>query len=130
MRSRRGRRGFNENYARELLELHTLGVDGGYTQDDVVGLARILTGWTIDQPRQGGGFIFRAAMHDTGTKTLLGQTFGPSGQAEGEFALDLLASHPVDREAHRDKAGAAVRRRRTPGRGHRSRRPGVPRDER
>jgi uncharacterized protein (DUF1800 family) len=87
-------RGLNENYARELLELHTLGVDGGYTQDDVVGLARILTGWTIDQPRQGGGFIFRTAMHDTGTKTLLGQTFGASGQSEGEFALDLLASHP------------------------------------
>lgn len=87
-------RGLNENYARELLELHTLGVDGGYTQDDVVGLARILTGWTIDQPRQGGGFVFRAAMHDTGTKTLLGRTFAPSGQAEGEFALDLLASHP------------------------------------
>jgi uncharacterized protein (DUF1800 family) len=87
-------RGLNENYARELLELHTLGVDGGYGQEDVVGLARILTGWTIDQPRQGGGFVFRAAMHDAGTKTLLGRTFGPSGQAEGEFALDLLASHP------------------------------------
>jgi len=90
----RATRGLNENYARELLELHTLGVDGGYTQDDVVALARILTGWTVDQPRQGGGFIFRPATHDTGTKTLLGQTFGPSGQAEGEFALDLLASHP------------------------------------
>jgi uncharacterized protein (DUF1800 family) len=87
-------RGLNENYARELLELHTLGVDGGYGQEDVVGLARILTGWTIDQPRQGGAFVFRAAMHDAGTKTLLGRTFGPSGQAEGEFALDLLASHP------------------------------------
>jgi uncharacterized protein (DUF1800 family) len=87
-------RGLNENYARELLELHTLGVDGGYNQEDVVALARILTGWTIDQPRQGGGFLFRAAMHDTGTKTLLGRTFGPSGQSEGEFALDLLASHP------------------------------------
>jgi uncharacterized protein (DUF1800 family) len=87
-------RGLNENYARELLELHTLGVDGGYTQDDVVALARILTGWTIDQPRQGGGFVFRQPMHDAGTKTLLGRTFGASGQSEGEFALDLLASHP------------------------------------
>ena len=95
MRQRqRPARGLNENYARELLELHTLGVDGGYTQGDVVALARILTGWTIDQPRQGGGFVFRPALHDAGTKTLLGKTFGPSGQSEGEFALDLLASHP------------------------------------
>jgi uncharacterized protein (DUF1800 family) len=87
-------RGLNENYARELLELHTLGVDGGYTQGDVVALARILTGWTIDQPRQGGGFIFRQPLHDAGTKTLLGRTVGGSGQSEGEFALDVLASHP------------------------------------
>jgi len=95
MRPAQPARGLNENYARELLELHTLGVDGGYTQDDVVALARILTGWTIDQPRQGGGFIFRAATHDTGTKVLLGKTFGPAGQSEGEFALDLLAAHPA-----------------------------------
>lgn len=95
MRQRpRPTRGLNENYARELLELHTLGVDGGYTQADVVALARILTGWTIDQPRQGGGFIFRPGQHDSGTKTLLGKTFGASGQSEGESALDLLAKHP------------------------------------
>ena len=95
MRPAQPARGLNENYARELLELHTLGVDGGYTQNDVVALARILTGWTIEQPRQGGGFIFRAATHDTGTKVLLGKTFGPAGQSEGEFALDLLAAHPA-----------------------------------
>jgi uncharacterized protein (DUF1800 family) len=88
-------RGINENYARELMELHTLGVDGGYTQDDVVALAKILTGWTIDRPRQGGAFVFRAAMHDTSTKTLLGVTFAPDGEHEGERALDLLARHPA-----------------------------------
>ena len=88
-------RGLNENYARELMELHTLGVDGGYTQQDVVALARILTGWTIDQPRQGGAYIFRDAIHDSGTKTLLGKTFASTGEAEGKFALDLLASHPA-----------------------------------
>jgi uncharacterized protein (DUF1800 family) len=93
-RLRRPRRGLNENLAREILELHTLGVDGGYSQKDVVELARILTGWTIDQPRNGGGFVFRPVMHDTGTKTLLGETFGPAGELEGERALDLLAQHP------------------------------------
>ena len=90
----RPQRGLNENYARELMELHTLGVDGGYTQADVVALARILTGWTIDQPRNGGSFIFRLGMHDAGTKVLLGSTFHAAGQVEGEQALDLLAGHP------------------------------------
>jgi uncharacterized protein (DUF1800 family) len=90
---RRQARGLNENYARELMELHTLGVDGGYTQQDVVELARILTGWTIEGPRQGGGFLFRPAMHDSGTKTFLGTRFDGSGRDEGERALDLLARH-------------------------------------
>jgi uncharacterized protein (DUF1800 family) len=88
-------RGINENYARELMELHTLGVDGGYTQNDVIALARILTGWTIDRPRQGGGFVFRPGMHDNGPKTLLGVTFRPGGEDEGERALDLLAEQPA-----------------------------------
>lgn len=88
------RRGLNENYARELLELHTLGVDGGYTQKDVQELARILTGWTVDL--RAGKFTFRRAWHDDGKKTLLGKTFPAGGaQAEGEKALDLLASHPA-----------------------------------
>jgi uncharacterized protein (DUF1800 family) len=87
-------RGLNENYGREIMELHTLGVDGGYTQQDVTELARILTGWTIDRPQQGGGFMFRPQMHDNGTKTFLGQTFHGSGESEGERALDILASHP------------------------------------
>jgi uncharacterized protein (DUF1800 family) len=88
-------KGLNENYARELMELHTLGVDGGYTQQDVQELARILTGWTIDRPQQGGGFVFRPQMHDAGAKKLLGYTFAPGrGQDEGERALDILATHP------------------------------------
>jgi uncharacterized protein (DUF1800 family) len=92
---RRPQGGLNENYARELLELHTLGVDGGYTQQDVIEVARILTGWTIDRPQQGGGFVFRPQMHDQGPKKVLGRTFAPNGEAEGERLLDMLASHPA-----------------------------------
>ena len=91
---RRPQGGLNENYARELLELHTLGVDGGYTQKDVVEVARILTGWTIDRPQQGGAFVFRPQMHDNGVKTVLGKTFQANGEAEGEQLLDTLATHP------------------------------------
>ena len=91
----RPQRGLNENYARELMELHTLGVDAGYTQQDVVELARILTGWTIDRPQVGGSFVFRPQSHDAGDKVLLGTKFpGGKGLEEGERALDLLASHP------------------------------------
>jgi uncharacterized protein (DUF1800 family) len=92
---RQQQRGLNENYAREVMELHTLGVDGGYTQADVVALARILTGWSIDRPQDGGRFIFRPQQHDAGDKVLLGTKF-PSGKGEdeGERALDLLARHP------------------------------------
>ncbi len=100
-RSRRGRPdaarragGLNENYARELLELHTLGVDGGYTQKDVTELARILTGWSIARPGDGSGFVFRAYAHDRGSKTLLGKTFEAGGQREGEAAIRMLANHP------------------------------------
>jgi uncharacterized protein (DUF1800 family) len=92
---RRPAGGLNENYARELMELHTLGVDGGYTQQDVVNVARVFTGWTIDQPRAGGVFIFRPQMHDMDPKTVLGVQFGDNGgQEEGERVLDLLAAHP------------------------------------
>ena len=91
----RPRQGLNENYARELMELHTLGVDGGYSQKDVQELARILTGWTIDRPQQGGEFLFRPQAHDAGEKVLLGTKFPAGhGQEEGERALDLLANHP------------------------------------
>jgi uncharacterized protein (DUF1800 family) len=89
-------RGLNENYARELLELHTLGVDGGYTQTDVVNVARAFTGWSLEQPRERGGFLFRAAMHDAGEKTVLGHRLAPNrGIEDGEQVLDILARHPA-----------------------------------
>jgi uncharacterized protein (DUF1800 family) len=87
-------RGLNENYARELLELHTLGVDGGYTQQDVVEVARAFTGWTIGRQDQ-GDFRFAPAMHDRGAKKILGNTIAAGGGVEdGEKVLDLLARHP------------------------------------
>jgi uncharacterized protein (DUF1800 family) len=91
-----GRRsnGINENYARELLELHTLGVDGGYTQQDIVNVAKAFTGWTI-QPRQGSGFMFIAARHERGEKVVLGQTIKAGGIDEGERVLDIVAAHPA-----------------------------------
>jgi uncharacterized protein (DUF1800 family) len=91
-----GRGGLNENYAREIMELHTLGVDGGYTQKDVTELARVLTGWTIERPQQGGGFVFRRALHDTGSKTVLGVRFpAGGGMEEGEKMIHILAHSPA-----------------------------------
>ena len=103
--------GLNENYARELMELHTLGVEnegkpGGYSQKDVTELARMLTGWTFDGRATGRGgplegvdsrqlFIFAPRRHDDGTKIWLGHEVKPNGQQEGEFALDVLAVHPA-----------------------------------
>jgi uncharacterized protein (DUF1800 family) len=88
-------RGINENYARELLELHTLGVDNGYTQQDIVEVARCFTGWTILQPRQGGEFTFNPRMHDPGPKTVLGVKIPADGaQNDGERVLDILAKRP------------------------------------
>jgi uncharacterized protein (DUF1800 family) len=115
-RSRGGggrRNGLNENYARELLELHTLGVDGGYTQDDIINAARAFTGWTIERPQQdtafraGTGFRFAPALHDHGEKTILGHRFpaqadnprqrrpAQGGIDEGERLLDIVAAHPA-----------------------------------
>ena len=89
------RRGLNENYARELLELHTLGVDGGYTQQDIINVARAFTGWTLEQPRRSGGFVFRPAMHDAGAKTVLGLSLEAGrGIEDGEQVLDIVAAHP------------------------------------
>jgi uncharacterized protein (DUF1800 family) len=87
-------RGLNENYARELMELHTLGVDAGYTQNDVRELARILTGWTVGL-QQGEAFRFADRLHDKGSKTLLGRTFNDAGMQEGEDAIRMLARHPA-----------------------------------
>lgn len=88
-------RGLNENYARELMELHTLGVDGGYTQADVVAVARAFTGWTIDRPRDGGSFQFNAQVHDNDPKVVLGTTIKAGGKKDGEAVLDLLSTHPA-----------------------------------
>jgi len=94
--SRGGRKlGLNENYARELMELHTLGVDGGYTQQDVIEVARCFTGWTIDRPQQGGEFLFRPVTHDRGEKRVLGTVIpAGGGQDDGLAVIDLLVRHP------------------------------------
>jgi uncharacterized protein (DUF1800 family) len=91
-------RGLNENYARELMELHTLGVNGGYGQTDVRELARVLTGWTIG-PQDAAGFRFAPRLHDSGTKRVLGQNFPMTwmgaGEQEGVDAIRMLARHPA-----------------------------------
>ena len=94
---RRRDKGINENLGRELLELHTLGVDGGYTQQDVEALARILTGWSVARLNEPdpGAFRFRPAVHEPGDKLLLGRRYADSGYEEGVAALDALAAHPA-----------------------------------
>lgn len=94
----RGRRGLNENYARELLELHTVGVDGGYSQEDVTALARALTGWRkVDRPRADdfGAFQFVDEAHEPGPKTVMGKTYPDQGEAQGEAILADLARKPA-----------------------------------
>lgn len=86
--------GLNENLAREILELHTLGVNGGYTQDDVTTFARVLTGWTVGGPAN-PGFAFVPRRHDAGPKTILGKTYAEEGIAQGEAVLRDLAAHPA-----------------------------------
>src|SRR5215467_11174661 len=86
--------GLNENYAREIMELHTLGVDGGYTQKDVTELAKVLTGWSIDQPQLGGSFRFNERAHEPGNKYVLGHRISEHGEKEGEEMIDVLAHHP------------------------------------
>jgi uncharacterized protein (DUF1800 family) len=88
-------KGLNENYARELMELHTLGVDGGYTQHDVTEVARAFTGWTIENPQRGAGFRFEPRRHDAGQKIVLGRAIkAGGGESDGELVLDILATHP------------------------------------
>jgi uncharacterized protein (DUF1800 family) len=86
--------GLNENYGRELMELHTLGVNGGYSQQDVTEVAKVLTGWTIDQPQKGGGFKYEERMHEPGTKIVLGHKIKDHGEKEGMEVLHMLAHHP------------------------------------
>ena len=105
-------RGLNENYARELMELHTLGVQcevsedhpmsaldkacgQGYTQQDVTQVAKVLTGWTIDQPFRSGGYMFEPRRHEPGSKVVLGKTIGESGESEGIQVLHMLATSPA-----------------------------------
>ncbi len=103
-----GRRaGLNENYARELMELHTLGVDGGYSQKDVTEVARAFTGWTIERPREDARFLFRPGTHDGGDKRVLGRAIRAGGERDGGQVLDLLAAHPT---TARFIAGKLVRR--------------------
>ncbi len=91
---RRGKGGLNENYARELLELHTLGVDAGYTQQDVIEVARVFTGWTIES-RKEPSFRFRERLHDPGRKVVLGRSVRGEGQEQGLGLLRRLARHPA-----------------------------------
>jgi uncharacterized protein (DUF1800 family) len=92
----RGRRaGLNENYARELMELHTLGVDGGYTQKDVTEVARCFTGWSIERPQEIGAFAFRPRPHDAGEKLVLGHRIrAGGGESDGQAVIDILTRHP------------------------------------
>jgi len=89
------KRGLNENYAREIMELHTLGVEGGYTQQDVIEVARAFTGWSIDKPREHGTFIFRPGAHDKGAKRVLGHVVpAGGGEQDGVMVIDILSRHP------------------------------------
>jgi len=93
--NQKNKRGLNENYGRELLELHTLGVDGGYTQKDVIEVARCFTGWTIANPRKGGGFEYNDKVHDKGLKIVLGHVIpAGGGMNDGLEVLQILAHHP------------------------------------
>jgi uncharacterized protein (DUF1800 family) len=92
----KAKRGLNENYGRELMELHTLGVDGGYTQKDVTEVARCFTGWTISQPQRGGKFVFNPRLHDNGEKMVLGVKIpAGGGESDGERVLEILAHSPA-----------------------------------
>jgi uncharacterized protein (DUF1800 family) len=91
---KKNERGLNENYGRELMELHTLGVDGGYTQKDVTEVARCFTGWTIEKPRVYADFKFDEKLHDPDPKIVLGKKIHAGGMKDGEQVIDLLAHHP------------------------------------
>jgi uncharacterized protein (DUF1800 family) len=91
----RAPKGLNENYARELMELHTLGVDGGYSQKDVTEVAKVFTGWTIKQPQRGGGYEFDEIRHEPGPKFVLGKNIKANGEKEGIQVLEMLAHSPA-----------------------------------
>lgn len=87
-------RGLNENYGREVMELHTVGVDAGYTQQDVIEMAKCLTGWTISEPRRDPQFVFKPEFHTDGKKIVMGRTIDYGGERDGEEALKMLANDP------------------------------------
>ncbi|HME33748.1 MAG TPA: DUF1800 domain-containing protein [Candidatus Sulfotelmatobacter sp.] len=91
---RKQNNGLNENYGRELLELHTLSVNGGYSQRDVTEVAKVFTGWTIEKPYEGLGFKYDPRMHEPGPKFVLGHRIKPKGEAEGREVLHMLATSP------------------------------------
>ena len=132
--------GLNENLAREILELHTLGVDGGYSQADVTSFAKVITGWSIgglpNQPARlrdnaaPGQFVFRPGVHEPGTQTVVGRRYAQEGVAQGEAVLRDLAACAADREAPRHQAGAALHRRRAARGGRRATDPGLPEERR
>jgi uncharacterized protein (DUF1800 family) len=93
-KSRKSALGINENYGRELMELHTVGVNGGYTQQDVIEAAKVLTGWTVAPPQMGGGFVYAANRHEPGTKVVMGHKIKSGGQKEGLELLHILATSP------------------------------------
>ena len=92
--AKKNERGLNENYGRELMELHTVGVDGGYTQKDVTEVARSFTGWTLEKPRQYADFKFDDLLHDPDPKIVLGKRIHAGGMKDGEQVIDLLVHHP------------------------------------
>jgi uncharacterized protein (DUF1800 family) len=92
---KKSERGLNENYGREVMELHTIGVDAGYTQQDVIQMAECLTGWTIHEPRKDPQFFFDEKIHGQGKKVVMGRTFNYGGEKDGEEALKMLASKPA-----------------------------------
>ena len=106
-RKRQDPPGINENYGRELMELHTVGVNGGYTQADVIQASKVLTGWGIDRPQFGGGFVFNPNRHEPGTKTVMGFKVKQNGETEGEELLHMLATRPAT--AHMLSRQLAVR---------------------
>ena len=92
--AQRQERGINENYGREVMELHTVGVDAGYTQQDVIEMAKCLTGWTVREPRRDPEYVFRPEFHTQGKKVVMGHTFDYGGEKDGEEALKMLANDP------------------------------------
>ncbi len=109
--NKKQQRGLNENYGRELMELHTLGVDGGYTQQDVTEVARCFTGWTIEKPRENPRFKFDERVHDPDPKRVLGKKIHAGGMKDGEQVIESARQKSQYREIHLHETGAAICRR-------------------